>query len=279
MTAPAAAGETTGNKIDILVLAGSRAANDPVAAAAGVAYKCLAPVAGRTMLLRVVDALLAWPGTGRIGLVLDDPSTIDSLDELAPLIAAGRLVTIPARATPAESVRAAASEYLSPPLLITTGDHPLLKPEWLTRVVAEAEQGNYDVAAALARETTIRSRFPESRRTYLKFSDGPASGCNLFVVRTERGLEAIAFWRRVEQERKKPWRMARKVGLGLLFRYLLGRLSSGAAMAYLSARLELRAGLVFLDDAEAAVDVDKPDDLALVERIIAARDLARAGVA
>ena len=57
-----------------LVLAGSRGPDDPVARAAGVAHKCLAPVAGVPMAVRVVQALAASPGIDRIAVALEDPA-------------------------------------------------------------------------------------------------------------------------------------------------------------------------------------------------------------
>ena len=44
-------------RFDAIVLAADRGRNDPVAAAAGVAAKCLTPIAGSPMVVRVVRAL------------------------------------------------------------------------------------------------------------------------------------------------------------------------------------------------------------------------------
>ena len=56
-----------------LVLAGSRGPDDPVARAGGVAHKCLVPVAGVPMAVRVVETLAACPSIGRIAIALQDP--------------------------------------------------------------------------------------------------------------------------------------------------------------------------------------------------------------
>ena len=52
-------------------------------------------------------------------------------------------------------------------------------------------------------------------------------------------------------------------------RYLLGRLTLDEALARLSRRLDVKIGAVVMPFAEAAIDVDSPADLALVERIVA----------
>ena len=47
-----------------IILAGDRGPHDPVASAAGVSSKALVPVAGRSMILRVLDTLGASPSIG-----------------------------------------------------------------------------------------------------------------------------------------------------------------------------------------------------------------------
>jgi hypothetical protein len=84
-------------------------------------------------------------------------------------------------------------------------------------------------------------------------------------------MAAVRFWRRVEADRKKPWRIARAFGLGSLLAYGLGLLTLEAAMRRVSRVLGCEARAVALPFAEAAIDVDKPADLALVETILARR--------
>ena len=58
-------------------------------------------------------------------------------------------------------------------------------------------------------------------------------------------------------------------GLGALIRYALGLSTLEATMARASAIVGVRAVAIPLPFAEAAIDVDKPVDLALVEAILA----------
>src|SRR3546814_8074611 len=86
-----AAAPSAETRFTVLVLAGDRGPQDPVSQAAGVVHKCLAPVAGRTMLERVVAALVASPQVGPIAVSLNDPAVVAALPALAPLIDSGRL--------------------------------------------------------------------------------------------------------------------------------------------------------------------------------------------
>ena len=88
---------------------------------------------------------------------------------------------------------------------------------------------------------------------------------------TPQSRKAADFWRKVEKERKKPLRIIKVMGWLAVIRYLLGRLSLEQALAGLSQRMGLRVGVVRMPFAEAAIDVDKLEDLYLVESILTER--------
>jgi hypothetical protein len=117
---------------------------------------------------------------------------------------------------------------------------------------------------------TSRSGSSSARR-YLRFRDGAFSGANLFLFRTPDAILAARFWQRVERDRKRPWRIARAFGLGTLLSFLLRRLDLDEALERASRTIGARVRAVRLPMAEAAVDVDKLEDLVLVRRILAER--------
>ncbi len=253
-----------------LVLAGSRGGTDPVAAAAGLPHKALVPVGGRAMVLRVLDTLRQCPEIRRIVLCLDDAALIGSLPELAAAVAAGEIATIAAARSPSASVLAALEKLAEPlPLLIATADHPLLTPAMVRHFLGAL--GEAEAAAAVAAETVIAPVYPESRRTYIRLKGGAYSGCNLFALTGVDAVRAARFWAQVERYRKQPWRLFAAAGPWSLILFLLGRLDLAAAAKRLSAILDVRLRIVTMPFAEAAIDVDKPSDLALVEKIFAAR--------
>ena len=95
------------------------------------------------------------------------------------------------------------------------------------------------------------------------------SGCNLFHFATPRSVAALDLWAQVEADRKRPWRIVRRLGLGTLLRYLSGRLTLVEAIAHLGRLAGLDAAAVASPFGLAAVDVDKPADLDLVRTLIA----------
>jgi GTP:adenosylcobinamide-phosphate guanylyltransferase len=243
-----------------LVLAGSRGRPDPVAAGEGVAHKALVDVAGTPMLARVLRALRD-AGVEYLGVAADEP-------EVASLGYAYSAILVAPGAGPSASVAAGFAE-MGAPLLVTTSDHALLRPEWLRAFIEDAP-ADCDVAVLLARREAVEAALPGSRRTWLRFADGDWSGCNLFLLRSPRAEAAIRTWEAVERDRKRPWRIAARLGFGTLVSYLLGRLTLAEAVARLGNRIGIHAAVVAARDGLAAVDVDNPQDLAEVRRILAA---------
>ncbi|WP_253187729.1 hypothetical protein [Roseomonas sp. TAS13] len=159
---------------------------------------------------------------------------------------------------------AAAFEEFGAPLLVTTADHALLTPAMVAHLLREAP-GRASAVAALARRDTILAEFPETRRTWLRFRDGDFSGCNLFLLARPEAIRVLRFWQRLEQQRKRPTAMARMLGPIVLLRYALGWMTLRAGLDALGARCGTPVAVVEMPFGAAAVDVDKPDDLALVE--------------
>ena len=77
------------------------------------------------------------------------------------------------------------------------------------------------------------------------------------------------FWTRAEGFRKRPWRLVATFGARALFLFLTRRLTLEAAFDEVSHALEARVRPIVLPRAEAAVDVDKLEDLELVRRVLA----------
>jgi CTP:molybdopterin cytidylyltransferase MocA len=245
-----------------LVLAASRGTRDPVARAEGKSHKALVDVAGTPMLSRVLRALRESPAVGPIAIAIDDPSALDALGETG-------LITVPVGDSPGASVVLGAGALGDPfPLLVTTGDHPLLTAEMIDRFCADARATGADVVAGLAAEPVIRAAYPDTRRTFLRFRDGGYSGCNLFAMLTPKGLKAAAFWGQIERERKRPWRLIKAFGVVPLILFGLRLMTLDGAFRRAGKRIGATAAAVVLPWAEAAIDVDKPADLELVRKIL-----------
>jgi GTP:adenosylcobinamide-phosphate guanylyltransferase len=249
-----------------ILLAGQRPGGDPLAAQFGVASKALIMVAGTSMLRRVADTLLDSPEVRRVIILAQDPEAL-LIGDAAPLRARPRVVL--ARSGPgiATSIAEVAGSVDAPwPVLVTTVDHVLLTPA----MVAEFLSGTKgcDVAVGFGERRVLERSYPESRRTWLRFSDGQYSGANLFALRNAKVGAALALWAGIEQHRKKGWKLISRFGPGLLLRAVTRSISLEAGLGRAGQRLSIAARPVVLSAPEAAIDVDKPGDLALAEAIL-----------
>jgi GTP:adenosylcobinamide-phosphate guanylyltransferase len=256
-----------------VVLAGRRDPHDALALAAGATHRALLDIEGEPMLLRVVRLLLGRPTCDHVLINIDAPDLLNSIPELRSLIETGKITTIQSSDSPSRSVlesldRAGLEDA---PVLVTTADHALLDDEMLDQFFEKSTAVEADLTFALVPRTIIEQRFPEAQRTYLPFRGESYSGANLFLFRTPAARAAANFWQRVENDRKYPWRIARAFGVSNLVLFLLRRLDLKAALVRASRVVGARVSAIPLDIAEAAVDVDKIEDLELVRRILADR--------
>jgi GTP:adenosylcobinamide-phosphate guanylyltransferase len=250
-----------------IVLAAGRGPDDAMARAFGVAHKCGIPVAGMPMLQRVLMALDT--GTIRTPILL----SID--DAAAGEAAAGERIgqcRILASATSAPaSAKTAALQARHFPVLVTTADHPLLTTEIVESFLSQSLTTGADFTVGLASADTILAGYPDTKRTFFKLGADRVSGCNLFAVMNDKGLRLFDVWHDLERSRKKPWKLVAAFGVVPLITYALGKMTLAKAFAQVSARLGLVIKPVLLPFAEAAIDVDKPSDHALAERILRSR--------
>lgn len=243
--------------ISVLILAGQREGIiDPLCEDAGVSRKALIPIQGKPMIDYVIDALSAAD--------LSAPFHVSGLDAKHDT----RLTQSPSAPGPAGSALIALEAGIELPALITTCDHALLTKEMLAHFLTQAQSSGADFCIGLADRAVIQPAYPHVKRTYLKFADRSVSGCNLFYIANDKGLNAIKFWRRAQQYRKRPIRLAASVGVGILLRYITGRLTLDGAFKYASKRLSIKAKPILIPIADAAIDVDKPSDKQLVEQIL-----------
>ena len=256
-----------------ILLAGQRPGEDGFAAAHGVAAKALIRVGGEPMLGRVARTLLASPSVGRILVLAQQPERLFA-GELAWMAEEPRIAASVGGEGISSSIAAVAGTPEAPfPVLVTTADHALLTPEMVETFLAGAADA--DGAFALV-ERAVVERVHETRRTWIKFSDGHFTGANLFALVTPASRGSLAVWGRAEQDRKRALKLLSFFGPEILLRAFTRTISMETAVRKIGRKLGIRLRAVRLPYAEAAIDVDKPADLDLVERIVAAREAAAA---
>lgn len=248
-------------RFDAVILAGQRAGErDEVAKAAGVACKALAPVGknDKPMIEHVIGALRESGAVndihviGRLAIGYDDIHHHDPAE------------------SPGQSVLEV-FDRVRKPFLLTTADHALLTGDMVLRFVAGLDVQKYDAAAAMIPLSHVKEKYPQTERTSLNFADGGYKACNLFCFNSDKARNLLTFWRKIEDRRKQPLRLAFSLGPLTLCQYALGGLSLHQAFKRLGARTSTSLQAVMLDNPDAAIDVDSAADYEFVKEILASR--------
>ncbi|SCY77622.1 MobA-like NTP transferase domain-containing protein [Nitrosospira sp. Nl5] len=254
-----------------LVLAADRTANDPVAVKTGMACKAIAPICGTPMIIRVLDALEASGMVKTIVVCGPPESALPDCPELEKRIECGRVTWLPNLDSPSRSANSGLSRIdKNAPVLLTTADHALLTASIVQYFLCETQKADSDATVGVVKYEDVAAAFPGVKRTVIRLRDGGVCGCNLYAFLNNRGRGLVSFWQRAEELRKRPWLLIAQIfGPMAVLSYLLGSLTLDRALNAVSAKTGIRVQPVFLPYPQAGVDVDKVEDMLLVESVLA----------
>lgn len=252
-----------------VVLAGSppdRA--DPLATWKGVAKKSLIPVAGKTMVRWVVDAL---HGSGRIGTVV--------LVGLGPEDGerfAGPVVYTPGGGSLLDNVlegldRVQALDPQAEKAVACSADIPLITPEVVRYFVAACEETDHDLYYAIVEEQVMEAQFPGSGRTFVPLKEGRFAGGDIYMVRIRAARANEPLARQLLEERKNYLAQVRLIGIIPLIKFLLRRLDIPEAERIAGRALRVSGRAIPSRYAELGMDADKPHQLQMIEEVLLRR--------
>ena len=219
-------------------------------------------LAGRTMIAWVLDALAGSRHIDRVVVV--------GLDE--PYQAADGVEFVPDQGSIVGNLYAGIGRVAPDrPAAYCWSDIPLMTAAMVDRFIEETADPELDVNAGLVAKSAIQARYPGAEDLWLRFAEGRfiAADFGLFhprqAARLRPHLEALA------PKRKNAVSQALYVGLPVLVRYVLGRLSIGGLEQHLDRRFALRSHVRVVDDPELGLDVDGPGNLAVCRRALERR--------
>lgn len=253
----------------VVILAGKRAGGaDPIAQAAGVSHKCVAPVAGVPMILRVVRTVVDALPDSPVLISIDEPDVIGALPEIAAGIAEERLSIVEASTNIVDSIATAARSGALP-MVVTTADNVLLSADALERIASFSPSVGADAVVALARRESVMGAHPEGQRRFYEFRGGAYSNCNLYWMGGPSAMKAAEAFRDGGQFAKHPARIVAALGVMNLLRFRLRTSSVEGMCRHIGRRFGLSFQPLILDDGRQSIDVDNERTLRVTEELLA----------
>ena len=248
--------------MDVVILAGA----PPLSGSAGTS-RAMTVIGGKTMLQWEVDAMRQARTISRIYAVGDVSG--DGLDEVIPPVG-DFLSNLVAGVSHA-------AEHGARTVLIATSDIPLITANGIDDFVTRAMEVAADFCYPIAPKAECVRAYPQMRRTYLKVREGVFTGGNMALVSADFVMRNRDVIFRAYESRKSVFKLAGMVGWEVLARVLAAQLVWPAAVGIptlesaVSRLLNGKLRAIVTSDVEIGEDVDKPEDVAAMEEILAAR--------
>ncbi len=242
--------------IDVVVLAGGDASQvDP----AFSGPKSLIDIGGRPMVSYVMDALAGSTGLRQVVIAL--PEGVDQ----APFAALGGLV-VEGTTGVVDAIKKSILK-LGPDgyVLIVSSDAPMINSDAIDDFTNDCRLEEAQVYYSIIRREDTEAVFPETRRTYMKLRDGTFTGGNVHLFEKATFMRNIENGNRLFNLRKNPISLVSLLGIGFVLKYLTGRLNLETLERKARELLGASVRAVVTTHPELAVDVDKADDLRLVQ--------------
>jgi len=248
-------------KVDAVILAGG----DGEVIDPDQRFKGLVDIAGKPLVEWVVAAFREAHSVNEIAVVIPTAENlggwVDSVDKLV----------VSDRDFMDNALAGIAAFRVDRPVVIATGDIPLLTPEAVDEFVDAAIETGASFVYPLIRQESVEAAYPGANRTYFRLISGHYTGGNAMLVDPKLIPAARALGQRLFDERKNPVAMLRTAGLGFVVKFLLGRLAPEDLAGKIQELLGGTGAAVVLQDPAIAMDVDKPADVEIVEPLLARR--------
>lgn len=247
--------------VDAIVLAGGPLDNIALLQP-GAPNKAFVPIAGVTLVGRVLRALRGSHAIGRIVVVA--PPNVAGHPDLAQ---ADELRPDGVRIS--ESLRSGLAGFApDATALIAASDMPVLTTESVEDFVARLRALAADVVYGCVEKNAHLLRFPNVPHTWARMRDGTYCGGGIVGIKP-RALPLLErFIERLGAARKRPFRLASLFGWDMLARFAVGRLRIAEAEARASKILGAPVRALVSPYPETAVNVDRISDVALAERLV-----------
>ena len=151
-------------------------------------------------------------------------------------------------------------------ILVISADIPAISGEMVDWLVEKASEDTRDLYYTIVRRETMEKRFPGANRSFVHLKNGDFCGGDMNIVRVDTVTQNETFWNELLLARKNAFKQASLIGFDILFMLLIRRLSLEDGVPKICKRLGINGKVIECPYAEVAMDVDKPNQLAIMRR-------------
>lgn len=250
------------SSVDALVLAGAPN-NGRLGECSAASNEALIEVGSRTLLEYVIDALRGSSRIGRIVVIGPEKLIRERIgDGSADLIVESGVSLMDNILIGLDAMEGQEQ------VLIVTSDIPLLTPAAVDDFLDRCSQREAEVYYSVIRREVVEERYPGSKRTYVRLADGSFTGGNIALVSLDVIKRCRDTVERAIQMRKSPWQLGRLLGIRCMIKFLLRTLTIEDIEARVERVFHFKGLAIMTPYPEVGVDVDKPEDLALVRELL-----------
>ena len=257
-------------QVNAVVLGGSGAVDERLTPIYQGPSKGLIELRGKPAAEYVLGALRASPAIHQIALA-GPPALLEH--------ACARLadVRLPEAETIVDKLTAAGRAFGDGrKLFMASCDIPLMTLEVIADTVSLCPEESVFFHPLVAKAAAVRD-FPEHQWVFLKLRDGPVVTTNVAIIDPEWLTRRPDVAVMIESLRRHPVRMALQWGLGFLVRFKLGLLSLSYCQRFFSDFLKAPVRSAITAHTELAMDLDRPEDMPMLEGALARQAQATPG--
>lgn len=171
-------------------------------------------------------------------------------------------------------------------IMFIPSDLVLVTPEGLDSLIERVlEEKDVDIFFPIVSQEVCEKKYPEERRTYARFEEGPYTGAHVEFLRPDLFLEHADEVKankdslyNVYYMRKNTLGIVRFLGLKLTLKYVFGMLSPHDVEQHVFDKYRVTAKAIYWDDPDLATDLSEPSDIPMIQRALEQRALAHSQV-
>lgn len=246
---------------DAVILAGGSHEGD-IEKKFGILNRALLVIRGKFMIEYVIEALRNVSSIKRI-VVVGPVSVLQA--RIGTLVDA----VVEAGNDPFEStLKGLEALSTDEKVLVATSDLPLLRAEAVRDFLTRCTEVVADFYYPIVRKEVYQEKIGGGKRTFVRLREGCFTGGNLLLL-DPRVVEAKRDWiARVIAFRKNPLAIARLLGLRIIVKLLLHRLTIRDVEERVERILGMRGRAIITPYAEIGFDVDTVEHVSLAEKLL-----------